>query len=150
MLPSCPKRSATKGGWSPHGRILLIDTEIGRIVRDEEQKHWIATEHPYRQWLKEHMVSLEDLLPPGAGVSPARSTCGRDARAPGVRPLGRYIGPLQQAFGYTFEEPEADRRPYGQERRGAGGLHGERRPLGGVLRRSPNCCTATSLSCSRR
>ena len=40
------------------GRMLLVDTEEGRIVSDEELKHKIATEHPYRQWLDEHLISM--------------------------------------------------------------------------------------------
>src|SRR5699024_7473445 len=33
------------------GRMLLIDTEEGHIKSDEEIKHQIAREHPYREWL---------------------------------------------------------------------------------------------------
>ncbi|MFZ5649628.1 MAG: glutamate synthase large subunit [Bacillota bacterium] len=70
------------------GRMLLVDTEEGRIVSDEELKHRIATEHPYRQWLDEHMVRLEDLTP-----------------APGVpKPDHDTVIRRQQAFGYTFED----------------------------------------------
>ena len=36
---------------------LSVDTEAGRIVDDEELKQQIATEHPYRQWLKHNVVN---------------------------------------------------------------------------------------------
>jgi len=43
------------------GRMLLIDTEQGRIISDEEIKHQIAREHPYREWLDENLVDFYDL-----------------------------------------------------------------------------------------
>jgi len=43
------------------GRMLLIDTEEGRIISDEEIKHEIAREHPYREWLDENLVDFHDL-----------------------------------------------------------------------------------------
>src|SRR5688500_19682059 len=46
----------SKGRLQP-GRMLLIDTEEKRIVADEELKRRIATERPYRQWLKENLVA---------------------------------------------------------------------------------------------
>ena len=57
-----------KGRLQP-GRMFLVDTEQGRIIDDEEIKRTVATEQPYREWLDEHLVHLEDLpaapeLPP--------------------------------------------------------------------------------------
>jgi len=43
------------------GRMLLIDTEEGRIISDEEIKHHVAQEHPYREWLDENLVDFYDL-----------------------------------------------------------------------------------------
>ena len=47
------------------GRIFLVDTAQGRIVDDEEIKRELAAEHPYGEWLDEHLVDIED-LPAGA------------------------------------------------------------------------------------
>ncbi|MCL6610115.1 MAG: glutamate synthase large subunit [Peptococcaceae bacterium] len=70
------------------GRMLLVDTVEGRIVSDEELKHRIATDRPYRRWLDEHLVRLEDLPP-----------------VPGVPENGRETLTLRQSvFGYTFED----------------------------------------------
>src|SRR5204862_2578673 len=60
VLDVPPDRVLQKGRLQP-GRMFLIDTEQGRIVADEEIKNKIAGEHPYRQWLNEHMVELADL-----------------------------------------------------------------------------------------
>src|SRR5687767_8952155 len=43
------------------GRIFLVDTAQGRIVDDEEVKDELANAHPYREWLAENLVSIEDL-----------------------------------------------------------------------------------------
>ncbi len=50
------------------GRIFLVDTAQGRIIDDEEIKHKFATEHPYAEWLKQNLVSIED--PPPAPYVP--------------------------------------------------------------------------------
>ena len=70
------------------GRMLLIDTKEGRIIDDEEIKERAACEHPYREWLDEHMVSLEDLPPPPRHAEPDHETVLR----------------LEKAFGYTYED----------------------------------------------
>lgn len=43
------------------GRMLLVDTKQGRIISDEEVKAQIASEEPYRQWLDEHLIGLDQL-----------------------------------------------------------------------------------------
>jgi glutamate synthase (NADPH/NADH) large chain len=70
------------------GKMLLIDMEEGRIISDEELKSSLANQHPYRQWLDNTQLILEDLKP----VEP--------------RALRRDVSLLdrQQAFGYTLED----------------------------------------------
>ncbi len=70
------------------GKMLLIDMEEGRIISDEELKSSLASQHPYRQWLDNTQLILEDLKP----VEP--------------RALRRDVSLLdrQQAFGYTQED----------------------------------------------
>jgi len=82
-----PENVLEKGRLQP-GRMFLIDTKEGRIVSDEELKGKIASEHPYRIWLKENLVKLEDLPPAPHVPEPDHATV-----------LHR-----QQAFGYTFED----------------------------------------------
>jgi glutamate synthase (NADPH/NADH) large chain len=69
------------------GRMLLVDTGAGRIISDYELKQRMVEEQPYRQWLNQYLVDLDNL--PEALVSEPES----------VPLLQR-----QQAFGYTFEE----------------------------------------------
>ncbi|WP_018247346.1 glutamate synthase large subunit [Orenia marismortui] len=43
------------------GKMLLIDTEEGRILSDEEIKEKVSTARPYGEWLKENKKYLKDL-----------------------------------------------------------------------------------------
>src|SRR5205085_5796087 len=87
VLDISPERVLQKGRLQP-GRMLLVDTEQGRIVADEEIKQKIATEQPYRSWLDENLIRLADVPDPDA------------------MPQLDYEKVLQRqlAFGYTFED----------------------------------------------
>jgi glutamate synthase (ferredoxin) len=87
VLDVPPDMVAQKGRLQP-GRMFLVDTEQGRIVDDAELKGKIATERPYRVWLRENMVQLSELPEPPHAHEPDHST----------------VLLRQQAFGYTFED----------------------------------------------
>jgi glutamate synthase (ferredoxin) len=87
VLDVAPERVLQKGRLQP-GRMFLVDMEEGRVVADEEVKHEIATAEPYRRWLQDHLVRLEDL--PDAP---------HDSEVDLATVLLR-----QQAFGYTLED----------------------------------------------
>lgn len=55
-----PDEIAEKGRLQP-GKILLIDTQEGRIYYDGEIKERLAAEHPYRHWLSTNRIQLEKL-----------------------------------------------------------------------------------------
>lgn len=55
-----PTEIAEKGRLQP-GKILLIDTQEGKIYYDGEIKEQLATEHPYRQWLNTNRIQLEKI-----------------------------------------------------------------------------------------
>jgi glutamate synthase (NADPH/NADH) large chain len=70
------------------GRMLLVDTAEGRIIGDRELKQKIASERPYRRWLDEHLITIEDLPPaPPSDFSGSLDLIER-----------------QRTFGYTYEE----------------------------------------------
>jgi glutamate synthase domain-containing protein 2/glutamate synthase domain-containing protein 1/glutamate synthase domain-containing protein 3 len=87
VLDIPPDRILKKGRLQP-GRMLLVDTEEGRIVSDEELKQRMATAKPYRQWLDRYVVSLDHL--PEAPHLP--------------EPDHQSVLQRAQAFGYTFED----------------------------------------------
>ena len=55
-----PDDVVSKGRLQP-GKILLIDTQEGKIYYDGEIKEQLAKAHPYREWLSENRVQLEKL-----------------------------------------------------------------------------------------
>ncbi|HXI52976.1 MAG TPA: glutamate synthase large subunit [Candidatus Saccharimonadales bacterium] len=87
VLEVPPEKVVVKGRLQP-GRMFFVDTEAGRIVADEEIKTCIAGEHPYRQWLDEHMIELAKLPDPPQLPDPKHAT----------------VLQRQQAFGYSFED----------------------------------------------
>ena len=70
------------------GRIFLVDTAQGRIIDDAELKQALAAEHPYQEWLKQHLISLKDVPPPPHVHEPDHET----------------VLQRQQVFGYTHED----------------------------------------------
>ncbi len=110
-LPLAPNRIVEKGRLQP-GKMFLVDTEKGRIVADEEIKQEIVAAHPYRQWLDENLVRLEDL--PAA----PRTLC-----EPAT------LLQRQQTCGYTFEELRAVLAPMAQNGVEAVGSMGNDAPL---------------------
>jgi glutamate synthase (ferredoxin) len=124
VLDIAPERILRKGRLQP-GRMLLIDTEQGRIVEDEELKHELANEHPYGQWLKDNLITLESI--PVARASRPWTT--RKMRVPPL--LTR-----QQAFGYTNEDLRLLLRPMALDGNEAIGSMGTDTPLA-VLSKRP-------------
>ena len=55
-----PSDVVSKGRLQP-GKILLIDTQEGKIYYDGEIKEKLAKAHPYSEWLNENRVQLEKL-----------------------------------------------------------------------------------------
>ena len=87
VLPIPEEKIVTKWRLQP-GRMLLIDTEEGRIISDEEVKRQLSTANPYREWLGRTQMVLEDLVPV-RGRTPTTNESLLDR---------------QQAFGYTQED----------------------------------------------
>ncbi|MDE2613646.1 MAG: glutamate synthase subunit alpha, partial [Burkholderiales bacterium] len=86
VLPVPESRIVRKWRLQP-GKMFLIDLEQGRIVDDEELKNQIANARPYRQWIENVRVRLDDV--PLAGE---RTT------------FNETLLDRQQAFGYTQED----------------------------------------------
>lgn len=55
-----PSNIREKGRLSP-GKMLLVDTQEGRIYYDAELKQQLAAMHPYRQWLDKERIELDAL-----------------------------------------------------------------------------------------
>ena len=77
------------------GKMLLIDTEQGRIIDDAELKANLANSQPYEEWLNKTQIILAKLPHEVSAMSPDAETL-----------LNR-----QQAFGYTREDVEFILKP---------------------------------------
>jgi glutamate synthase domain-containing protein 2/glutamate synthase domain-containing protein 1/glutamate synthase domain-containing protein 3 len=88
VLHDLPPESILQKGRLQPGRMFLVDTGEGRIIEDEELKGAIVNAQPYRQWLNDYLVYLDDL--PDGPDSPA--------------PDHDTLTQRQMAFGYTFED----------------------------------------------
>ena len=43
------------------GKMLLIDTKQGKIIPDEEVKGEIAKQHPYKKWVEENLLDIDNI-----------------------------------------------------------------------------------------
>jgi glutamate synthase (NADPH/NADH) large chain len=82
-----PQEKIVKKWRLQPGKMLLIDTEQGRIIDDGEVKTQIATAKPYKQWIAQSRYHLSDLPKVEAKLE-----------------LTETLLDTQQAFGYTQED----------------------------------------------
>ncbi|MDZ7781008.1 MAG: glutamate synthase large subunit [Gemmatimonadota bacterium] len=112
VLPIPEEKIVKKWRLQP-GRMLLIDTEEGRIIDDEEIKAELASTHPYQEILDRTQVLVED-LPECAPEHPNVSESLLDR---------------QQAFGYTQESLRLLLAPMASEGKEATGSMGDDTPI---------------------
>jgi len=88
VLPVPESKIVRKWRLQP-GKMFLIDLEQGRMIDDEELKSGLANSKPYKQWIENLRVRLDDV-----------------AEHPVGRPEQSSLSLLdrQQAFGYTQED----------------------------------------------
>jgi glutamate synthase (NADPH/NADH) large chain len=84
-----------KGRLQP-GKMLLIDTEKGKIITDDEIKHQVASRQPYGQWLDNYKIQLGELAEPRLAFASLTDDS-----------VFRY----QQVFGYSREDIESIIKP---------------------------------------
>ncbi len=120
VLEITPEKIIEKGRLEP-GRMFLIDTNEGRIIRDQEIKEGLEQQKPYKEWLNKNLVHLRDL--PSAEV----------AEDPSISLLER-----QQIFGYTHEEIKLLIAPMVRDEKEAIGSMGNDSPIAALSQRSRN------------
>ncbi len=87
VLPVPPEEIVSKGRLQP-GKMFLVDTRLGKIIDDEEIKSELASRRPYRQWVSDNRIRIEELPDPPYITQPNHAT----------------LRQRQQAFGYTIED----------------------------------------------
>jgi glutamate synthase (NADPH) large chain len=88
VLHHIPESKIVKKWRLQPGKMFLIDLEQGRLIDDEELKSQLANSKPYRQWIDEVRIRLDDVPASSATLPAAKESL-----------LDR-----QQAFGYTQED----------------------------------------------
>ena len=84
-----PEEQIEKKSRLMPGRILLVDTKNKKIISDSECKSYFSHEHPYGEWLDQHLLKLRDLEIPNKKI-PVCSQSERDL--------------LYKAFGWSYED----------------------------------------------
>ena len=107
-----PERVKRKWRLQP-GKIFLVDTKAGRIVDDEEIKRALINQRPWRRWLEENTMTLEDLPPQKTAAAPT----------------AEQLLSLQHAFGYTREDVRLLVTPMALQAKEAIGSMGNDAPL---------------------
>ncbi|WP_332748816.1 glutamate synthase-related protein [Hydrogenophaga sp.] len=104
VLPVPENKIVRKWRLQP-GKMFLIDLEQGRMIDDEELKANLANNKPYKQWIDNLRIRLDDVDTPVAGESAQEQGIG--ATEPQTGGMGSVTPELldrQQAFGYTQED----------------------------------------------
>jgi glutamate synthase (NADPH/NADH) large chain len=114
VLPVPESKIVRKWRLQP-GKMFLIDLEQGRMIDDEELKANLANSKPYKQWIENLRIRLDDVEGGGEPASASEST---------VSLLDR-----QQAFGTTQEDIKFLLAPMAQAGEEAIGSMGNDSPL---------------------
>ncbi|MDF2464520.1 MAG: gltB [Ramlibacter sp.] len=112
VLPVPENKIVRKWRLQP-GKMFLIDLEQGRMIDDEELKANLANSKPYKQWIENLRIKLDDLS----------DTSGKVPHSD-VELLDR-----QQAFGYTQEDVKFLMSPMAQAGEEGIGSMGNDSPL---------------------
>ena len=60
-VQSFPAEDIKEKGRLKPGKLLLVDTQLGVIIPDEEIKSQLSKRHPYGNWLKENRIRMREI-----------------------------------------------------------------------------------------
>ena len=84
VLPMPENRIVRKWRLQP-GKMFLIDLEQGRMIDDEELKTPFANAKPYKQWIENLRIKLDDLPASAARADVQRDACSTASRPSATR-----------------------------------------------------------------
>jgi glutamate synthase (NADPH/NADH) large chain/glutamate synthase (ferredoxin) len=102
VLPVPESKIVRKWRLQP-GKMFLIDLEQGRMIDDEELKAGLANTKPYKQWIDNLRIRLDDVDQPVAGEDGSDLPAER-ATIAGTGRISAALLDQQQAFGFTQED----------------------------------------------
>ncbi|MFC7407804.1 glutamate synthase-related protein [Hydrogenophaga atypica] len=104
VLPIPENKIVSKWRLQP-GKMFLIDLEQGRMINDEELKANLANSKPYKQWIENLRIRLDDVEQPVAGEADSTGKVSMDeSSVASIEPVSSNLLDRQQAFGYTQED----------------------------------------------
>ena len=71
------------------GKMLLVDTKKGQLIKDDDLKTAYALKEPYGEWLDSHLIHLKDIKIPNQKV---------------IQYSGNELLRLQKVYGYSYED----------------------------------------------
>ncbi|KKF94581.1 putative glutamate synthase [NADPH] [Ceratocystis platani] len=114
-----PESVLQKGRLQP-GRMLLVDTEAGRIIDDKELKDAVSSRHDFRAWLDKELITLNKVVDSiGSKVDLAAK----------LNEFTIQTDPSLLAFGYTHEQVSLLLAPMASDEKEALGSMGNDGPL---------------------
>lgn len=84
------------------GQMILVDTGLGVVVRNDELKQSVASSAPYAAWLRKHRIPFNP-VPMLDEPLPVPIESDAKTRAVLTKPKPEQVA-LQRAFGYTAED----------------------------------------------
>jgi glutamate synthase (NADPH/NADH) len=118
-IPVEPETVIQKGRLQP-GRMLLVDTQAGRIIDDKELKEAVASRHDFRAWLDRELITMPKVL---ETMEQAMDL------APKLDDKTLQADPLLLSFGYTHEQVSLLLAPMAADEKEALGSMGNDAPL---------------------
>jgi glutamate synthase (NADPH/NADH) large chain len=104
VLPVPENKIVRKWRLQP-GKMFLIDLEQGRMIDDEELKASLANTKPYKQWIENLRIRLDDVVVLTAGESPQElPVTATEPQSAGMKHASPDLLDRQQAFGFTQED----------------------------------------------
>ena len=114
-----PERVVLKGRLQP-GKMLLVDTQAGRIIDDAELKATVANRQPFQQWLNKHLMKLPEVYDAVAKDTDLNFTLSDTSIQEDAR---------LRAFAYSFEQVSLLLGPMAADSKEALGSMGNDAPL---------------------
>ncbi|WP_342132826.1 glutamate synthase-related protein [Hydrogenophaga sp. OTU3427] len=129
VLPIPENKIVSKWRLQP-GKMFLIDLEQGRMINDEELKANLANSKPYKQWIENLRIRLDDVEQPVAGEADSVGKVTMDeSSVASIEPVSPTLLDRQQAFGYSQEDIKFLLAPMAQAGEEAIGSMGNDSPL---------------------
>lgn len=120
VLDISAKDKIQNGRLEP-GKIFLIDTKEGRILKDDEIKNLLALKNPYKKWIIENSINISSLPKPKEKPIKIRS---------------ELFHQMQRALGYSKEDINMLLKPMIEKAQEPVGSMGDDTPLA-VLSKKP-------------